>query len=166
MSEVDAQREAQGLGANVFLVVVDSTPECLKALRFAARRAQRTGRGVAMIYVIEPDSFQHWQVVAEAMRAEAYQAAESRLGALQAEVKALTGLEARYAILEGPKRDEVLGYLRANKDVAVLVLGAGVEGEGPGPLVTSLAGQMSGNLPVPVTIVPGAMTLEEIDAVC
>lgn len=150
----------------VFLVVVDSTPECLKALRFAARRAQNTERSVAMLYVIEPDEFQHWQVVAETMRAEAYQAAESRLTALADEVTALTGSAPSFAIKEGPKREKVLEYIQENDDVALLVLGAAVEGQTPGPLVTSLAGQMSGTLPIPVTIVPGAMTLEEIDAVC
>lgn len=149
-----------------FLVVVDETPECLKAMRFAARRAQNTGRGVAMLYVIEPDEFQHWQVVANAMRAEAFQAAESRLSALSAEVKALTGIEPTYAIKEGSKRDKVLEYMRENAGVALLVLGAGAGGEGPGPLVTSLGGQMSGTLSFPVTIVPGAMSFDEIDAVC
>ncbi len=149
-----------------FLVVVDSTPECLKALRFAARRAQNTGRGVAMLFVIEPDEFQHWRVVADKMREEAYAAAESRLTALVDEVKALTGITPHYAIKEGVKRDMVIEYMQQEEEVALLVLGAGVDGSGPGPLVTSLAGQMVGLLKFPVTIVPGAMTLEEIDAVC
>ena len=93
-------------------------------------------------------------------------AAESRLTALAAEVKALTGIEPDYHIEEGPKRDVVLQFMRDNENVALLVLGAGAGGEGPGPLVTSLGGQMSGTLTFPVTIVPGAMSLEAIDAVC
>lgn len=150
----------------LFLVVVDETPECLKAMRFAARRAQNTGRGVAMLYIVEPDGFQHWQVVANAMRAEAFKAAETRLVTLAAEIKALTGIDPTYSIKEGSKRDKVLEYMRENGDVSLLVLGAGSGGEGPGPLVSSLGGQMSGTLKFPVTIVPGAMSFEEIDAVC
>lgn len=149
-----------------FLVVVDSTPECLKALRFAARRAQNTGRGVSMLFVIEPDSFQHWQMVADAMRAEAYEAAEQRLRALSDEVRALTGITPRYAIKEGQKRDTVMRYMTEQSAVALLVLGAGVSGEGPGPLVAAFGGTLAGSLKFPVTIVPGAMTVEEIDAVC
>lgn len=149
-----------------FLVVVDQTPECQKALRFAAKRAARTSCSVALLYVIEPDEFQHWRSVADAMRAEKYQEAEARLQALVEEVKALAGVAPEYAIREGVKRDEVLEHIRSDSNIRVLVLGAGVEGEGPGPLVSSLAGQMSGSLPVPITIVPGGMSFEEIDAVC
>ncbi|MEL6318120.1 MAG: universal stress protein [Pseudomonadota bacterium] len=149
-----------------FLVVVDQTPECLKALRFAARRAARTGNLVAMLYVIEPDEFQHWVAVADAIRAEARQQAEARMAALVDEVKAMSGVAPEATVREGPRRETVLAYLKSDPDVGQLVLGAGVGGEGPGPLVTSLAGQMSGGLPTPVTIVPGGMSNEEIDAMC
>jgi len=44
------------------------------------------------------------------------------------------------------------------------VLGAG-EGEGPGPLVSYLVTKMGHRLPVPVTIVPGGMTMDRIDEV-
>lgn len=150
---------------NKFLVVVDQTPECKKALRFAARRAANVGRGVVLLYVIEPEEFQHWKIVEDAMRAEAFEAAEARLRGLSEEVKAMTGLTPEYEIREGPKRDMVLAALRERDDIGALVLGAGVESEGPGPLVASLAGQMSGELPTPITIVPGSLSFEQIDAV-
>lgn len=152
--------------ARKFLVIVDQTSECLKALRFAARRAERAGGGVAMLYVVEPDEFQHWQAIAETMRAEAFQEAEARLLALSDEVKALTGVSPNFAIREGVKRDAVLAYIESDPTVKILVLGAGVDSDGPGPLVTALAVKMGARMPVPVTIVPGAMSLEEIDALC
>lgn len=149
-----------------FLVVVDETPECMKALRFAARRSHDVGVGVVLLFIIEPDEFQHWRVVAETMKAEARDAAEARLLALCDEVQALSGQRPRFAIREGKKRDVVLEYISApENEVALLVLGAGEEGEGPGPLVASLAGQMSGSLKAPIMIVPGGMSFEEIDAV-
>ncbi len=148
-----------------FLVIVDQTPECMKALRFAARRAQKTGVGIMLLYIIEPDEFQHWRVVAEAMKAEARDAAEARLLALCDEVQAISGARPQFAIREGTKRDVVLDFISEDSSIALLVLGAGTEGEGPGPLVASLGGQMSGTMKVPVTIVPGGMSFEEIDAV-
>lgn len=148
-----------------FLVIVDQTPECLKALRFAARRAYKTNRSVMLLFIIEPDEFQHWRVVAETMKAEAREAAEARLTALCDEVHALTGSRPEYAVREGGKRDAVLQFISETPEICLLVLGAGV-GEGPGPLVASLGGQMSGGMTVPVTIVPGGMSFEEIDAVC
>ncbi|MBX2856908.1 MAG: universal stress protein [Rhodobacteraceae bacterium] len=149
-----------------FLVVVDQTPECLKALRFAARRASRTGGGVVMLFVIEPEEFQHWATVAETMRAEAWSEAEARLNALAEEVKALAGTSPETIIREGLKREQVLQLIDESPEIAILVLGAGSENEGPGPLVTSLAGSMAGRLPIPVTLVPGHMTLSQIDDLC
>lgn len=138
----------------------------MKALRYAARRAAQAGCGIGLLYVVEPDEFQHWRVVAEAMKAEAREAAEVRLSALCDEVQAQAGRRPHFAIREGKKSDAVLDYIsEPENSVAVLVLGAGSDGEGPGPLVASLAGQLSGTFKVPIVIVPGGMSLEEIDAV-
>lgn len=149
-----------------FLVVLDQTPECLKALRFAARRAGRTNGGVAMLSIIAPDEFQHWKTVADTMRADAIAEAEARMDSLAEEVKALSGADPTITIREGPKRDQVLAHIEENPDICVLVLGAGDDTDGPGPLVTALAGGFSGRLSVPITVVPGHMTLQQIDDVC
>lgn len=147
-----------------FLIVVDETPECMNAMRFAARRAQKTGGGVSMLYVIEPDDFQHWVGVAEVMRSEAREKAEERLMHLAEEMRGLSGVTPEFSIREGKKTDEVLSAIAEDPDIGVLVLGAG-EGEGPGPLVSGLVTKMGHRLPVPVTIVPGAMSMERIDEV-
>lgn len=148
------------------MIVVDETPECMNALRFAARRAANTGGGVVMLTVIPPEEFQHWIGVGEVMRAEARQVAEERLTTLASEVWELSGVLPEFVIREGHAREEVLDQIREDPEIGVLVLGAGTSGDGPGPLVSSLVGRMSGELTVPVTVVPGGMTLEQIDAVC
>jgi len=148
-----------------FLVVVDETPECAQAMRFAARRAQKTGGGVIMLYVLEPDDFQHWMGVAQLMRAEARETAENRLADLAEELRALTGITPEFDIRDGKPAESVLGLIKDDPDIGVLVLGA-AEGDGPGPLVTHLVTKMAGRLPVPLTIVPGGMSMERIDAVC
>ncbi len=147
-----------------FLIVVDETPECMNAMRFAARRAQKTGGGVTMLYVIEPEEFQHWVGVAEVMRAEAREKAEERLMHLAEEMRALCGVTPEFAIREGKKAETVLDVIEQDADIGVLVLGAG-EGEGPGPLVSYLVTRLGHRLPVPVTIVPGGMSMERIDEV-
>ena len=148
-----------------FMVVVDETPECMNALRFAARRAQKTGGGVVMLYVIAPDDFQHWMGVAELMRQEARDAAEQRLSELATELHDLSGVTPEFVIREGNRAEEVLALIEEDVEVGVLVLGAG-EGESPGPLVSQLVARMGGRMPIPVTVVPGAMSMERIDAVC
>ncbi len=148
-----------------FLVVVDETPECMNAMRFAARRAQNTGGGVVMLYVIAPDDFQHWMGVAELMRQEARDAAEARLSELGTELQALCGVTPEFIIREGNRADEALALIEDDTEIGVLVLGAG-EGDSPGPLVSQLVAKMGGRMPIPVTVVPGAMSLDRIDAVC
>lgn len=148
-----------------FMVVVDETPECMNALRFAARRAQNTGGGIVMQYVIAPDEFQHWVGVAELMRQEARDAAENRLAELADELNALCGVTPEFIIREGNRAEQVLELIEEDNEIGVLVLGAG-EGDSPGPLVSQLVSKMGGRMPIPVTVVPGAMSLERIDAVC
>ncbi len=147
-----------------FLVVVDETPECMNAMRFAARRAQKTGGGVIMLYVIAPDDFQHWMGVAELMRQEARDTAEDRLGELATELQTLCGVMPELSIREGNRADEVLALIKEDPEIGVLVLGAG-EGDSPGPLVSQLVAKGGGKMPIPVTVVPGAMSLERIDAI-
>jgi nucleotide-binding universal stress UspA family protein len=148
-----------------FLVVVDQTPECLTALRFAARRAAKTKGGVSMLYVIAPDEFQHWLGVAEVMKREKREEAEARLSALADEVRAHVGVMPEFAIREGEVVDEVLAHIDADDEIRILVLGADSAGEGPGPLVTALVAKRGGRMPVPVTVVPGGMDPEHIDEI-
>jgi hypothetical protein len=74
-------------------------------------------------------------------------------------------LEAELVIREGEKATEVLNQISEDKEVGVLVLGANNSSEGPGPLISQLVSRDGGNLPIPVTIVPGSMTKERIEAV-
>jgi nucleotide-binding universal stress UspA family protein len=148
-----------------FLVVVDESPECRLALRFAFRRASRTRGGLVLLYVIEPADFQHWMAVENLMREEAREEAEQILQDLAVEVHRESGITPEFRIREGRKQDEILALVDEDPGIRLLVLGAAADKEGPGPLVSALAGQMSGSMHIPVTVVPGSLTVEEIDAI-
>lgn len=148
-----------------FLVVVDDTPECRTALRFASRRARRTGGGVVLLRVIEPADFQHWAAVEKLMREEAREEAEKLLTQLASQVNESAGIMPEYTIREGHPAEQILALIEEDKSIRILVLGASPDKEGPGPLVSRLAGQMSGSMRVPITLVPGSLTSEEIDEV-
>lgn len=149
----------------VFLVVVDDTPELLVALRYACRRAKRTGGQVAMLYVIEPAEPQQWAAVGDLMRQEAREEAEEVLHRFSELAVTLTGNLPRTIIREGGRREELLKLIAEDPTISVLVLGAGTGAEGPGPLVTAIAGKYMSNLRVPLTIVPGSLSEEQVDAV-
>ncbi len=158
-----AERGAASSPTRKFLVCVDDTPECRVALRFACRRAKKTGGGVTLLRVIEPADFQHWVAVGELIQDEAREEAEALLQNLAAEVNEWAELMPELVVREGTKRDQVLAHIEEDPDISILVLGAASGPEGPGPLVSSLASQMAGSLRVPVTIVPGTLTDDQID---
>lgn len=147
-----------------FLVVLDDSRECLNAMRFAAMRAARTGGGVEVLAVIPPEEFNHWIGVGDIMRQEARERIEVHFEVFAKWMRDKQGINPELIIREGEPVPEILAQVREDPDVGVLVLGAGTDKSGPGPLVTELS-RNSGNLPMPITIVPGEMTKEQLEAV-
>jgi nucleotide-binding universal stress UspA family protein len=147
-----------------FMVVIDDSSECDRALYFASRRALRIGATVLMLRVIEThDRNQQWLGVADIMRAEAYEEANAVLDRHAARAASITGVKPQRVIREGEKAQEVLNQIEDDEDIAILVLAAAVGKEGPGPLVSSIS-KNAGDYPIPVAIVPGHLTDEELDA--
>jgi nucleotide-binding universal stress UspA family protein len=147
-----------------FMVVIDDSPECDRALYFASRRALRIGATVLMLRVIEThDRNQQWLGVADIMRAEAHEEANAVLDRHAARSSSITGVMPERVIREGEKAQQVLNLIEDDEDVAILVLAAAPGKEGPGPLVSSVA-KTAGDFPIPVAIVPGHLSDEELDA--
>ncbi len=152
-------------GERIFLVVVDQTDEMETALYFACKRAYRTGGRVAMLYVIEPPEFQHWLGVERVMEDEAREEAEQTLHTMAERVHSIVGKMPVLHVRKGPRREELMALINEDPAISVLVLGTAAGHEDPGPLVNYLIGQMSGKMRLPVILVPGLLSKEEIDAV-
>jgi len=146
------------------LVVIDDTEECDRAVYFASRRAARIGGNVIMLRVMEThDQSQQWLGVADIMRAEAREEADAQLAKYTVRAAAIAGISPQCAVREGDTAEEILKLIDEDEDVFILVLGAGTGPEGPGPLVATI-GRAAGDFPIPVAIVPGHLSDEEIDA--
>jgi nucleotide-binding universal stress UspA family protein len=147
-----------------FLVVIDDTPECDRALYYASRRALRIGASVTMLRVIEMhDRNQQWLGVADIMRAEAHEEANAALDRAGARANSITGVMPERVIREGETAAEMLTLIEEDEDIAALILAASSGTEGPGPLVSSLA-KTAGTFPIPVAIVPGHLSDEDLDS--
>ena len=145
------------------LCVIDDTPELSVALQFAARRAQRTGAHVGLLYVIDNAAdFQHWSAIGDLMRAEANAKAEQVLLRAAGQILKWKGELPIFYIREGNRRDEVIQQIRNDTSISFLILGAATGRDGPGPLVTALTGRSVGQLHVPIVIIPGNMGEDEI----
>ena len=152
MAEFDRPRK--------FLVVVDKTPECRVAVRFAARRAQHTGGRVTLLCVAQPADFQQWRGVEQIMQDEARDEAETQIYAAAKTVNELAGIIPELVITIGRPADGLMELVKSDRDISILVLAAGAGKEGPGPLVALFA---TGLQALPVTIVPGNLSDAKID---
>ncbi|WP_237152742.1 universal stress protein [Oryzibacter oryziterrae] len=148
-----------------FLCVVDDTPECDRAVIYAASRAARSGGGLVMLYVIPPGDFQHWRGVEEMMRAEAMDKAEESLARRAERARAFAAIDPELVIREGKAPDAINAVIEEDRDISILVLAAGVGNEGPGPLVSAVAAKSGIGFAIPVTIVPGNLSDDDIVAV-
>ncbi len=149
----------------VFLVVVDDSPERAVALKYACLRARKGGGRVALLRVVEPVGLVEWAGVGVMMQEERREEAEKLLSGLAAQVNEITGSLPILIIREGEPRDELLALLEEDPRISILVLATATGGSGPGPLISALAGRYATSLSVPMTIVPGGMSDEELERV-
>ncbi len=133
-------------------------------MRFAAMRAAKTGGGVTILSIIPPEEFNHWIGVGDIMREEARERIEVHFEVFAKWMRDRQNVDPELVIREGEAVDEIIAQMRDDPEIGVLVLGAGSGKKGPGPLVTQLT-RNAGTLPVPITIVPGDMSKERLEAI-
>jgi len=146
-----------------FMVVLDSSTECLNAMRFAAMRAENTGSRVEILAVIPPEEFNHWIGVGAIMREEARDRINAHFEVFAKWMREKHNVNPELVIREGEVVAEILSQIRDDSEVHILVLGAATDRKGPGPLVTQLS-KSSGSLEVPIVIVPGGLSKEQLQA--
>jgi nucleotide-binding universal stress UspA family protein len=143
--------------------IADDTPECQRAVHYAGRRAKNSNGGLVLVYLIPEGDFQQWLGVEEIMRAEAREAAEAVVAKSAQLVRETIGIEPEIVIREGSAAEQINAVIEEDRDIAILVLAASSAKEGPGPLVSSVAGRGAA-FPIPVTVLPDTLTDEELDA--
>lgn len=145
-----------------YLVVIDDSTESEIALRFAARRAVKTGGNVEILALIPKPDFVQWGGVMATIEEEARQRAEALVARAAGTLFTESGLNPSITVREGDGAKVVREMIAANPDVAALVLGAAPSGA-PGPLVSHFTGADAGSLSVPVMIIPGSLDVAAID---
>lgn len=159
----DQPHRAPHESPNVFLVVVDNSPEMKVALRWACLRARRTGGRVGLLRVVDKADFQHWAAVGDLMREEARQEAERLLMEYAGLAMQIHGGAPVLYIREGDIKNAVVDLIDEEPQIRTLVLAASASGKGPGPIVSHLMKRIIGGLRIPVTVVPGGLSDEQID---
>jgi nucleotide-binding universal stress UspA family protein len=145
-----------------YLVVMDETEESRAALRYAARRAARTGGGVEILAIIPQQEFVQWSGVQAAMEEEARLRAEAMLVEASGAIVEEAGIKPSITVRQGDPVKALTELLKERDDISALVLAAAGEGA-PGPLVSHFAGSVAGSLPCPLIIVPGGLGEEALN---
>jgi len=112
-----------------FLLVVDESQEVESALYYAASRIQHSSGSIVMLYVIEPQGFQHWMGVKQ-MHVEEETNKARALFRLFRRKLASAGFEqivCEEAVREGNLAEEILKIIEHDEDIAILVLGASTD---------------------------------------
>ncbi|MEO1700656.1 MAG: universal stress protein [Pseudomonadota bacterium] len=144
-----------------FLAIIDETPECERAVVYAARRADSTGGGLVLLYVIESSEFQHWLGVEQVMREEAMAEAQRRISKYSELARDTVNTVPEEVIREGTAVEQIHQLIEDDQEIAIMVLAASPSKDGPGPLVSSVAGRGAA-FPIPVTVVPANLSDEDI----
>jgi nucleotide-binding universal stress UspA family protein len=146
----------------IYLVVVDDSAESQIALRFAARRAVKTGGGVEILALVPPSEFVAFGGIQATIEEEARLHAEALVAGAAGALLEESGLRPSITVRQGEGPKIIREMIEANPDIAALVLGAAASGA-PGPLVSHFAGTDAGALPIPLMIVPGSLDRDAID---
>jgi len=147
-----------------YLVIIDDSEECERAVHWAAKRAGRTKSQIVMLRVIDTEeSNQQWLGVADVMMAEAKEAANKAFDKYTAVIKKIARLTPERSIRQGDLTEEILKLIEEDADIGILALAAGTGKDGPGPLVSSLS-KTAGTFPIPIAVVPGQLSDDELDA--
>jgi nucleotide-binding universal stress UspA family protein len=144
-----------------YLVVIDETQEAQAALRFAARRAARTGGTVEILALIPQQEFVQWGGVQAAIEEEAQLRAEAAVLQASGAIVEEAGVRPSITVRQGDPVKAVSELLKEREDIAAFVLGAAAEG-GPGPMIEHFTAN-AGSLPCPLMIVPGHLSDEALD---
>ena len=145
----------------VYLVIIDETAESHVALRFAARRAAKTGGVVHILALVPKQAFSAFGGVQATIEEEAHDRAEILANSAAGELMYESGKMPQIAVRVGDGKGVISDYLGEHPEVAALVLGAASDGT-PGPLVTHFSAHV-GSLPCPLFIVPGGLSDEDLE---
>ena len=146
----------------IFLVVADDTSEMHQALYYASRRAATANGEVAIFRCIEPPEGQLWGGVTNIMEAEAEQESKQLINDLSLYCEELGAKKPKTYLKKGKISDELIKFINSQSLITVLVLGASIETGNPGPLINFVINANS-ECRIPITIVPGNLTDQQID---
>lgn len=160
----DSQSEQnQGTSARRYLVCVDGRKECRVALRLACMKVQARSGNITLLNVVPPADFQTLGSIADRMRTERLQEGEALLASLSDEAIRDFGITPTLLLLEGSAGEKIVETAMNDPNIVILVLGISLnQHTGVGKLSSWLISQLNATLLIPMLLVPGNLTDEQL----
>jgi nucleotide-binding universal stress UspA family protein len=153
----------QGSSNRRYLVCVDGRKECRVALRMACIKAQSRGGHITLLNVVPPADFQTLGSIADRMRIERLQEGEALLASLSDEAQKDFGITPTLLLLEGSAGEKIVETAMNDPNIVILVLGISKQqNTGIGKLSAWLASQLNTTLFIPILMVPGDLTDQQL----
>lgn len=147
----------------VYLVIADETEEFQLALRYVSLLAKDNGANIAILHVMDQQEFQHWGEIQKRMEWEQRLEGEKLLFSAAQMAYELGGRIPALYLEAGGRLEVIVDVVNKDFNIRKLILGGATHGNNPGPLTTYFTGKGLVHLRVPLTIVPGNLTPEDID---
>ncbi|MCD6035745.1 MAG: universal stress family protein [Rickettsiales bacterium] len=144
------------------LVCVNDSAHSRVAIRFACGKARQSGCPVEFLTVISPVDFQTFGTVADKMRTEKWQDAENLLQRLAEEVQDYARIIPSLSVREGRIEEEIISAVQEDASINMLILGISPHTPGKDALIPQLASKLGNELLIPMLIVPGNLTEQQI----
>ena len=163
--EMTAKRHitARERGTEKLLVCVANNDASKAALRLACLKAKKRGDQVDILTVIEPADFQSLLSVSDQIARERREQAEKLLESM-AEIAQTEGITPSLVLREGKIGEEIVSATMEDSNISMLVLGVYSQSATAMKLVTWLSQRLGSNLLVPVLLVPGNLTDQQIES--
>lgn len=146
-----------------YLVCVDSRQECRVALRLACLKAKMRSGQITLLHVVPPIDFQTLGGIADRMRAERLHEGEQLLSNLSNEARESFGISPTLLLLEGNAGEKIVETAMGDHNVVFIILGVTKQQNTHGGKLSAwLAGQLNHTLFVPILLVPGNLTDEQL----
>lgn len=145
------------------MVCVDGRKECRVALRLACMKVNARSGQITLLHVVPPVDFQTLGAIADRMRIERMKEGEALLANLSSEAQETFGITPTLLLVEGSAGDKIVETVRNDPNIIILVLGISQQQHSDiGKLSSWLAGQLNSGLLIPILMVPGNLTDQQL----
>jgi len=147
------------------LVCIDNTDHSRVALHFACSKAKHLNFALELIHVMNPSEYNTNTLfgVSDKLRDERRVEVEKVMNTFAAEAQKYAGITPSCIIREGSLADEINKAITEDGNFNMLIIGKASHEASKKDLISQLTSELAGKIMIPMVIVPGNLTDQQIE---